>query len=325
MMAKYTKSEAKEFARAHMRGIYAANLTPFDPDGGVDEAGLRANLRHWIDDLGIAGLFVNGKQAEFFSMTLAERKRQMEIVMEEVGDRCGTVMSCSDENLDTVLELCRHAQAIDADWVIVHAPPLYFHREVDTVLEEYYRHICSQLEIGVALWHQPDYGYVVEPETIARIAEIENVVAIKYSVDRERYARLTEMAGDRLIVSTSSEEHWLDNILELGWQLYLCSTPPFLMQTADDRRMHDYTELAFAGQAAEARRVRDSLQPVRDALLGTRPADKPQAQQKYWQELLGQAGGPVRRPLLNLSDAEKAAVRQAFEACGLGQQAAAAE
>ena len=324
-MAKYAKADAKDYAREKLRGIYAANLTPFEEDGTVDEPGLRANLRHWIDTLKLAGLFINGKQAEFFSMSLAERKQQFDIVMDEVGDRSGTVMSCSDENLDTVLELGRHAQEIGADWIIVHAPPLYFHHDVDAVLTEYYRHIAGELDIGICIWHQPDYGYVMEPETCARIAEIENIVGIKYSVDRDRYARLTELAGDRLIVSTSSEDLWLENIVELGWQVYLCSTPPYLMQTAYDQRMNDYTRLAFEGKVEEARAVRDSLGPVRAALKGTRPGDKPQAQQKYWQDLLGQAGGPVRRPLLNLSDAEKAAVKAAFDGCGLQVTAKAAE
>ena len=71
------------------------------------------------------------------------------------------------------------------------------------------------------------------------------------------------------------------------------------------------------GKADEARRVRDSLEPVRKALKGTRPGGKPQAHQKYWQELLGQAGGPVRPPLLQLTDEEKQATRKAFETCGL--------
>jgi len=314
---KYSRNDAKDYAQEHFRGIFAANLTPFKADGSPDEDGLRSNLRHWVDDLEIAGLFINGKQAEFFSMSIAERKQQFDIVVDEVGDRCRTVLSCSDENLDTVLELGRHAQDIGADWIIVHAPPLYFHDNVDTVLQEYYRHISEQLDIGIAIWHQPDYNYVLEPETCAAIAELENIVAIKYSVDRERYAKLTEMTRGKLVVSTSSEDLWLENIVELGWQVYLCSTPPFLMQTAVDKRMNEYTRLAMAGDVDKAREVRDSLDPVRKALKGTRPADKPQAQQKYWQELIGQAGGGVRRPLLNLTDAEKADVKAAFDSCGL--------
>ena len=121
---KHTRKDAKDFAQEHFRGIFAANLTPFTADGAPDEAGLRQNLRHWVDDLEIAGLFINGKQAEFFSMSIAERKQQFDIVVHEVGDRCRTILSCSDENLDTVLELGRHAQDIGADWIIVHAPPL---------------------------------------------------------------------------------------------------------------------------------------------------------------------------------------------------------
>ena len=52
--------------------------------------------------------------------------------------------------------------------------------------------------------------------------------------------------------------------------------------------------------------------------MGTRPAEKPHAHQKYWQELLGQIGGRVRAPLLELTDDEKAVTSEAFEACGLG-------
>ncbi len=105
----------------------------------------------------------------------------------------------------------------------------------------------------------------MSPELCARAAELPNVVAIKYSVPREMYARLTRLAGDRLIVSTASEEEWLDNIIELNWQLYLCSSPPYLYQTSTDRRMRDYTDLAFKGEHARAKAVRDGLNPVREA------------------------------------------------------------
>lgn len=82
--------------------------------------------------------------------------------------------------------------------------------------------------------------------------------------------------------------------------------------------MHDYTQAAFAGDTAKAKEISKSLQPVRQALKSTRPGGKPQAHQKYWQELLGQAGGPVRRPMLQLDEDEKSQTRAAFDACGLG-------
>jgi 4-hydroxy-tetrahydrodipicolinate synthase len=314
---RYSKREAKSYAKAHLRGIWAAALQPFRADGSLDEEGFRRNIHHWTAELGIDGIFVGGKQGEFFSMSLAERKRACDIAVAAVGDRAATIVSCSDQNMDTVIELARYAQHCGADYIVVHAPVLSFLTARDETLLRYYTDIASKVDIGIALWSHIDSGYLMSPQLCNRIADIENVVAIKYSVPRDMYAELTRLASDRLIVSTSSEEEWLDNIVELDWRLYLSSTPPYLLQSAADRRMRRYTDLAFDGQVEAARKVRDSLAPVRRALKDTRPAEKPHAQQKYWQELLGQTGGAVRRPLLDLSAAEKAVVRRAFDGCGL--------
>jgi 4-hydroxy-tetrahydrodipicolinate synthase len=336
---KYSRRDAKAYSRKHMRGIWAAAATPFKHDTlAIDEDGLRRNIRHWLDDLGIDGLFIAGKQGEFFSMSLDERKRVMKIAVEETqatkartgGNAPQTIMSASDQNLDTVIELARYAQSIGGDYIVVHAPTLHFHDAHDECVMAYYNYISSKVDIGMALWSHPDNGFLMSPQLCSRLADIENVVAIKYSVPREMYVELTKLAGDRILVSTASEKEWLDNILELGWQLYLCSSPPYTLQTQVDLRMRAYTDLAFAGKAAEAKAVWEGLQPVRHAISGTKPKEKPYAHQKYWQELLGQVGGPVRRPLLELTDAEKAATRAAFETCGLrlsgsAKAAAAAE
>src|SRR5262245_33989400 len=313
---RFSRADAKTYARANLRGIWAAAQTPFKPDRTIDEAGFRRNLRHWIDDLGIDGVFVGGKQGEFFSLSLAERKRIFDIAVEELGGS-RTMLSSSDQNLDTVLELAKYAQAIGSDYIVVHAPLLHFLNKQDDTLAAYYRTVSEQVDLGIALWSHPDSGYLMSPELCARIAELPNVVAIKYSVPREMYARLTRLAGDKLIVSTASEDEWFDNIVALGWRLYLCSSPPYLYQTAIDRRMRDYTDLAIKGDIARAKAIRDSLDPVREAFRRTRPAEKFHAHSKYWQELLGQAGGAVRPPLLELTDAEKEATRRAFEGCGL--------
>jgi len=313
---RYSRNDAKAYARDNLKGIWAAALTPFRPDGAIDEEGFRRNLRHWVDELGIDGVFVSGKQGEFFSMSLDERKRTFDTAVEEIGGE-RTILSCSDQNLDTVIELARHAQAIGSNYIVVHAPVLHFLTRQDDTLSAYYRTVSDAVDIGIALWSHPDSGYLMSPELCARVADLPNVVAIKYSVPREMYARLSRLAGDKLIVSTASEEEWLDNIIELNWQLYLCSSPPYLYQTRTDRRMRDYTDLALRGEQARAKAVRDSLNPVREAFKRSRPPEKFHAHSKYWQDLLGQAGGAVRRPMLELTDAEREATRRAFESCGL--------
>jgi 4-hydroxy-tetrahydrodipicolinate synthase len=312
----YPRKDAKAYARQHLSGIWAAAQTPFNPDLSIDEAGLRRNLRHWVDDLGIDGVFVTGKQGEFFSMSLAERKRTFEIAVDEIGG-ARTILSCSDQNLNTVIELAKHAQAIGSDFIVVHAPVLHFLSAQDETLMAYYRAVSEQVDIGIAMWSHPDSGYLMSPELCARVGDLPNIVAIKYSVPREMYVKLTRLAGEKVIVSTASEDEWFDNIVELGWRLYLCSSPPYVYQTAIDRRMRDYTDLAFKGDIARAKAIRDSLDPVREAFRRTRPPEKFHAHSKYWQELLGQAGGAVRPPLLELTDAEKEATRRAFESCGL--------
>jgi 4-hydroxy-tetrahydrodipicolinate synthase len=317
---KYTKKDAKAYSRQNFKGIWAAALTPFDDNLKVDEDGFRSNIDHWYNTLGIRGLFVSGKQAEFFSMSMDERKRLMNIAVDmatKSPSNPGVITSCSDTNLDVVIELAKHSQNIGADYIVVHSPVLHFGADTDETIYEYYRHLSDKLDIGIALWNHPDCGYMMSPQLCNRIADLPNIVAMKYSVTRPMYSELTRLAGDKILVSNPDEHDWLDNIIELGWQLYLCSNPPYLIQTAVDQRMNEYTALALAGKYDEARKVSATLQPVRDALRHSRPKGKPQAHAKYWQELLGQVGGPVRRPLLQMTDAEKASTKAAVEACGL--------
>ena len=135
MTLPYNRATAKAYAREHLRGIWAAAMTPFRNDLSIDEAGFRRNLRHWFHDLGIDGVFVAGKQGEFFSMSVPERKRTFEIAV-DAAKKHGfqTIMSCSDQNMDVVIDLAKHAEAIGADYIVVHAPVLHFFKAQDETL-----------------------------------------------------------------------------------------------------------------------------------------------------------------------------------------------
>ena len=90
---KYDRKTAKTHSRATMKGIWAAALMPFKDDRSIDEEGFRRNIDHWIDDLGIDGLFVAGKQGEFFSMSVDERKRSFDLAVAACRERAQTIMS----------------------------------------------------------------------------------------------------------------------------------------------------------------------------------------------------------------------------------------
>ena len=105
---KYRRQDAKDYARAHMKGIWAAALVPFAEDLSIDEAGFRRNLRHWVDDLGIDGDF-HRRQAERVLLDVGCRAQALvrDHRRRDRQDRAGTIASCSDQNMDVVDRACQ--------------------------------------------------------------------------------------------------------------------------------------------------------------------------------------------------------------------------
>ena len=204
----YARDDAKAYARANLTGIWAAALTPFTRDLRLDEDGFRENVRHWIEDLGIAGLFVCGKQGEFFSMSPAERKRTLELAVEAVHPGAQTMMSCSDQNLDVVLDLARHAQEAGADYIVVHAPRLHFATEHDETVYRYYETISKSVNIGIALWSHPDSGYLMSPQLCDRLADLHNVPTTTSPSARARSSCCRPMCATRRSAPRRDRSGW---------------------------------------------------------------------------------------------------------------------
>jgi 4-hydroxy-tetrahydrodipicolinate synthase len=132
-----------------------------------------------------------------------------------------------------------------------------------------------------------------------------------------------KLCGDKIVMSHPSEADWLKLMREYGQRVHMSSAAPFILQTAAWRPMQKYTELGLQGRFDDAEKASRELEPVRKVL------DKwmrdpwvkhriiPIAQLKVWSELLGLAAGPVRAPLLPLTDAERQALRADVEQSGL--------
>jgi 4-hydroxy-tetrahydrodipicolinate synthase len=309
----YKKSEAKEASFAQFRGVWAAIATPFTPDDRLDEAGLRRNMRHMTDGLGIDGIFCAGTMGEFWALTKEERKRVVEIVVEEAHGKCKVIAHTGHHSPNETIDLTRHAEDVGADFAIVINP--YYPKASEDAIYEWFKVVASRVDIGIWMFDTGyAYGDALSPQLTARIAGIENICGIKVGRPVEHYIEVKKVCGDKIVVSHPSEADCLRLMREQGQRVHMSSAAPFLLQTAAWRPFREYVELALQGRYAEAEQVSKTLDPVREVHEKwiREPWVKHEviaiAQLKAWSEYLGLAGGHVRAPLLPLSDEERQAL-----------------
>lgn len=317
---EYAKDQAKAYARAHMHGLWGSIPYPFHSDGALDEKGLVSDLRHYIEVLHIDGFYCGGIINEFWSMTVAERKRAQELIAKEAGDEIYTITMTGHHCLAEAVELTRHAQAAGFDFVAIMNP--YYGVRAEDAIVDYFRYIADRAEIGMLILNSPTPGYTLTPEQIARIAGIENICAIKNDVPLEETNTLRRLVGDRIVISDPKESDWFTNMVEHGQQVFLASPSPHLYQTRGRLPMKEYTELAMRGEVAEAKVIRDGLEPLRRLAQQWvwdpwSRGELPMAQLKYWGELLGLSGGVPRPPLKPLTPEKKERLRRDLQSAGL--------
>ena len=319
---KYRKAEAKEAARAGFRGIWAAITTPFTADLELDEAGLRRNMRHLTGTLHIDGVFCTGVMGEFWALTKEERQRVVEIVVEEARGKCRVIAQTGSHSAHETVELTRHAESAGADFAIMMGP--YYPHTDEEMIYDWFSFVAGQVDIGIWLFDTPFSGRpAISPETTAKIAAIENVCGAKISRPLDHYLAVQRLVGDSIVMSSPSETDFLKMMREHGQRVHQSSASPYLIQTAAWKPMREYADLALAGRFDEAAAISKTLDPVRAVshrwIMGrwAKTGIIPIAAIKAWSELLGMAAGPVRTPLLQMSDADRTTMRREIEATGL--------
>jgi 4-hydroxy-tetrahydrodipicolinate synthase len=302
-----------------MKGLWTSPMFPFTPDFRLDEAGIRHNVERMLQ-VKAAGLGFGF--SEPWVCTLEERKRAMEVAVDAVRGRVPAYVHTTDHSVAETINLTRHAQAIGADAVMIWAP--YEWAKSQEMVCEFYEYVASQVDIAIFLYNTYHSGICMTPETIARLARLPNVCAVKDAVnDVNHTVRCGELCGDRIVVSLSNEEHLLTMTLHFGQQVMLGTTSVFLMQSPHCQPIQEYWDLARAGRGADAARKYYELEPLRETwqtmyrvLRDKKAATHPLPQIKYWMELVGMAAGPVRPPMPGLTAEQRAELRARIYASG---------
>lgn len=313
------KKDAKDWARAHMKGLWTSPMYPFTADYKLDEAGIRSNVEYMlkVKSTGLGFGF-----SEPWVCTHAERRRALEVAVDAVRGRVPAYVHTTDHSVEETIDLTRHAQAIGADAVMIWAP--YEWAKTQQMVCDYYEYVASKVDIAIFLYNTWHSGICMTPETIARLAKVPNVCALKDAVnDAAHTIRCAELCGDQIVISDPLEEHLLTTTLHFNQQILLGTTSVFLMQSPHCQPIQEYYDLAVAGKAAEASRKFYELQPLRsvwtaiyEVLWDKKEAMHPLPYIKYWMELNGMSAGPVRPPMKNLSEEQKAQFRARLDASG---------
>ena len=161
------------------KGIIPAMVTPLTPDGKINVEAVQKLTRYLIDG-GVHGLFPVGSQGEFYALTFEEKKKVIEIVVEETRGQVPVYAGTGAVTTREAVALTKMAEGVGATAVSVITP--YFIHPNDGELMEFYTTIAKSTRLPILLYNNPQRtGVNMTPDFIVRASRVENIVGIKDS------------------------------------------------------------------------------------------------------------------------------------------------
>ncbi len=288
------------------RGSGVALVTPFDEDG-VNEAALRALVRFHHRE-GTDALIVCGSTGEAAAMRPDEQRQAIEIVVDENDGRLPVVAGCGGSGSAGVAELATAAREAGADGLLLSAPP--YNKPTQRGLIAHFRAVIDAGELPAIVYNVPGRTAVnIQPATIVELAESEErVVGVKEaSGDISQVAELARLAGDRLALWSGNDDQVvpLMSLGGLGVISVLANVAP--------APVHEMTQRFLDGDVAGARSLQLRYLPLISALF----AESNPIPVKTAVRWLGFETGPLRLPLVEMSDAARSRLEEALREVGL--------
>ncbi len=195
-------------------GSYVALITPFKSNGEVDEDKIRELVNYHIEN-GTAGIVPCGTTGEAPTLTFSEHEKVIKIVVEEVRGRIQVVAGAGSNNTDRAIELTKYAKELGADAALSTCP--YYNKPSQRGIYEHYKKIAEEGKFPVMLYNVPGRtGVNIEAETVARLAEFPEIVAIKEATGSiEQMIRIQDLCGDKIEI-LSGEDHLILPMLSIG-------------------------------------------------------------------------------------------------------------
>jgi 4-hydroxy-tetrahydrodipicolinate synthase len=287
-------------------GCGTALVTPFRKDQSLDEEGMRRLVRRQIDG-GINFLVPCGTTGESPTLTRAEHLRVIEITLEEAKGKVPVVGGAGGYNTAEVIELGKELHHMGVDGILSVTP--YYNKPTQEGLYQHYKAIAQAVPLPIIVYSvQGRTGTNVEPATIKRLAQIDNIVAIKEaSGNIGQMARVVHEVPESFDVLSGDDSVTIP-LIALGGRGVIS-----VVSNELPAEMTKLTQLALAGDYAGARTVQRHWFPLMEVNF----CESNPIPVKAAMAMMGLLEPVYRLPMCPPSEANRARIEAVLKTCGL--------
>ena len=271
--------------------LITAMVTPFKADLSVDWAGVETLAKHLVST-GHDAIVVSGTTGEAPTTSDAEKDELIRVVKAAVGSKAKVIAGAGNNETPHSVEQALHAQAVGADGLLVVTP--YYNKPPQAGIEAHFRAIADAVDLPVMMYDIPGRtGVEIEPDTIVKLAEHKNIVALK---DAKGNVASTSWVIKRSGIPVYSG----DDILNLP--LLSVGAVGFVSVCGHTigRDLREMLDAWFAGNAAKALEIHQKVLPIYTGTFRTQGAILTKAALN----LMGLPGGHTRLPLVDATPAQ---------------------
>lgn len=278
----------------HLRGCYVAIVTPFDDNGAVNEKALRSNIDFLIGK-GVTGIVPCGTTGESATLSWEEHNHVVDIALEQAKGRIQVIAGAGSNNTSESLNAAAHAREKGANAILCITP--YYNKPTQEGLYRHFKTIATQVDIPIVVYNVPGRtGVNLLPETVERLCECANIVAVKEASGNVlQISEIHRRCGDRLTILSGDDPLTLP-ILACGGSGVISVVANFAPE-----KLIAMIKAFFANDAKKALSLHEELMPLSQAMfIETNPIPV-----KTAMNLLGMNAGPLRLPLVSMEGSNK--------------------
>jgi 4-hydroxy-tetrahydrodipicolinate synthase len=279
-------------------GSMVALVTPFK-EGKVDGQSLEALVDFHIQN-GTNGIVPCGTTGESATLDHKEHHEVIERVIKAVNKRVPVIAGTGSNSTAEAVELTKRAEKAGADGALMISP--YYNRPTQEGIYQHYRKVASEVGIPIIVYNIPGRtGSKIEPETLARLAEIKNVAGVKEATGSvDQAIDVIRLCGDHLAVY-SGEDSLTFSLMALGGKGVIST-----VANIAPKEMSQLTDACLEGKWESGRNLQLKLVPlIRSVFLETNPIPI-----KTALALMGRCSGELRLPLTPMSEGNLRKLRQ---------------